>query len=311
MSQKLLTEDIRKKIPPLYSQENVEDPIVHVKFFTPWTQWTWYATEFDGKDIFFGWVVGLEKELGYFSLSEMESVRGPGGIMIERDMYFNPKPLSEVMADHGERLLPQVRKPQNESKKRPLYPHVPKNRQPQFPHVPGGRQLRTELPATEKLSRNDVEVYLSLPPYKANIWVENKKTGKTIWELEGAENINRFGWKDQNRDQLEESVLKHLEDIGVLSGGMPGSSLELLASTEGDPIRKFCCRQCGECAPKELLEEGRFLDRISWLRGHYQAKHPGMWGKMSPMTVEDGEPVSLEYRHLASLVREPLPKEAD
>jgi len=29
------------------------------------------------------------------------------------------------------------------------------------------------------------------------------------------------------------------------------------------------------------------------------------------MTVEDGEPVSPEYRHLASLVREPLPKEAD
>ena len=66
-----------------------------------------------------------------------------------------------------------------------------------------------------------------------------------------------------------------------------GGSLELLASTEGDPIRKFCCRQCGECAPKELLEEGRFLDRISWLRSHYQAKHPGMWGKMSPMTISE------------------------
>ena len=89
-----------------------------------------------------------------------------------------------------------------------------------------------------------------------------------------------------------------------------GGSLELLASTEGDPIRKFCCRQCGECAPKELLEEGRFLDRISWLRSHYQAKHPGMWGKMSPMTIEDGEPISPKYRHLASLVDEPLPKDA-
>lgn len=88
------------------------------------------------------------------------------------------------------------------------------------------------------------------------------------------------------------------------------SSLELMASTEGDPIRKFCCRICGECAPKELLEEGRFLDRISWLRQHYKEKHPGMWGKMSPMTVEDGEPVSPEYRHLTSLVDEPLPKDA-
>ena len=88
-----------------------------------------------------------------------------------------------------------------------------------------------------------------------------------------------------------------------------GGNLERLASTEGDPIRKFCCRQCGECAPKELLEDGRFLDRISWLRSHYKEKHPGMWG--SPMTVEDGEPVPPQYRHLVGLVSEPLPKEAE
>jgi len=175
-----------------------------------------------------------------------------------------------------------------------------------YVRFPDGTETWTsplKLPATEKLSRNDVEVYLSLPPYKASIWVENKETEKTIWELEGAENIDRFGWKDQNRDQLEESVLKHLEDIGVLS-------LDLMASTEGDPIRKFCCRICGECAPKELLEEGKFLDRITWLRSHYQAKHPGMWGKMSPMTIVDGEPVSPQYRHLTSLVSEPLPEDA-
>ena len=70
--------------------------------------------------------------------------------------------------------------------------------------------------ASKELSRDDVEVYLSLPPYKAIIWVENKETEETIWKLEGAENINRFGWKDQSRDQLEERVLKHLEDIGKL-----------------------------------------------------------------------------------------------
>ncbi len=91
-----------------------------------------------------------------------------------------------------------------------------------------------------------------------------------------------------------------------------GGGLELLASTEGDPIRKFCCRQCDECAPKELLEEGRFLDRISWLRDHYKEKHPGMWGTRLPLTmIEDFEPVSPQYRHLVGLVSEPLPKEAD
>lgn len=115
-----------------------------------------------------------------------------------------------------------------------------------------------------------------------------------------AARTKNFGpWTKQERSQyLGEAI------------DLSPQSLKLLASTEGNPIRKFCCRLCGECAPKELLEEGRFLDRISWLRSHYQAKHPGMWGKMSPMAVEDGEPVSPEYRHLVSLVREPLPREA-
>ena len=73
--------------------------------------------------------------------------------------------------------------------------------------------------STKKLSRNDVEVYLSLPPYRASLWVENKETGETIWKVEGAESISRFGWKDLNRDQLEERVLKHLEDVGTLATG--------------------------------------------------------------------------------------------
>jgi hypothetical protein len=92
---KLLTKALRKKLPPLYSQEKLGmEAIVQVKFFTPDSSWTWWATEFDGEDIFFGLVDGFDKELGYFSLSEMESVRGPMGLPIERDMYFDPKPLS-------------------------------------------------------------------------------------------------------------------------------------------------------------------------------------------------------------------------
>ena len=31
---KLLTEELRRRLPPLYSQENTRDPTVH-KFFTP------------------------------------------------------------------------------------------------------------------------------------------------------------------------------------------------------------------------------------------------------------------------------------
>ena len=41
-------------------------------------------------------VVGLEIEIGYFSLSELEAARGPWGLPIERDRWFEPAPLSQL-----------------------------------------------------------------------------------------------------------------------------------------------------------------------------------------------------------------------
>lgn len=49
---KLLTEEIRRRLPPPYSSEREKDPIVQVKFFCPWLDWTWFVTEFDGEDVF-------------------------------------------------------------------------------------------------------------------------------------------------------------------------------------------------------------------------------------------------------------------
>lgn len=95
----LLTQENRRSLPPLYANESkkAEEIPVRVKFFTPWSNWTWYATEFDGEDTFFGYVCGLESELGYFSLSELESVTGPAGLKIERDRFFGKHTLAEVM----------------------------------------------------------------------------------------------------------------------------------------------------------------------------------------------------------------------
>uniref|UniRef100_A0A6M3JHS3 DUF2958 domain-containing protein n=1 Tax=viral metagenome TaxID=1070528 RepID=A0A6M3JHS3_9ZZZZ len=93
---KLLTKELIKKLPPLYSQENVEDPMAIVKFFDPCSNWTWYATEFDGKDTFFGLVQGLEEEFGYFSLSELMGVKGRFGLGIERDLHFKPTQISKL-----------------------------------------------------------------------------------------------------------------------------------------------------------------------------------------------------------------------
>lgn len=93
----LLPKDIEGTLPALYSQEDKGDEaIAQIKFFTPWTSWTWYASEYDPeKRVFFGVVVGHERELGNFSLDELEAIRGPGGLRIERDLYWTPKPLKE------------------------------------------------------------------------------------------------------------------------------------------------------------------------------------------------------------------------
>jgi hypothetical protein len=94
---RLLPEELARTIPPLYSTEGERDPIVRVKFFTPDTSWTWFVTEFDPEQrMCFGLVIGFERELGYFSLDELEEVRGPLGLLVERDLYFEPQPLSKL-----------------------------------------------------------------------------------------------------------------------------------------------------------------------------------------------------------------------
>ena len=93
---KLLTNELRKKLPALGATEKQENPTAVCKFFTPDGGWTWFAFEFDGKDTFFGAVSGQEFELGYFSLRELEETTGPLGLHVERDLYFKPTQLSEI-----------------------------------------------------------------------------------------------------------------------------------------------------------------------------------------------------------------------
>ena len=97
----LLDQASREKLPQLYSgEEQGLDALAQVKFFTPDSNWTWYASEFDGEDLFFGLVSGFELELGYFSLKELKEALGPLGLPIERDLYFEPKTLKELTEMH-------------------------------------------------------------------------------------------------------------------------------------------------------------------------------------------------------------------
>ena len=92
----LLPAKIRGELPPLGATEGESDPMAVVKFFTPDGQWTWYALEFDGDDTFYGLVKGFEHEIGYFSLSEPQEIRGQLGLPVERDRHFEPTRLSEL-----------------------------------------------------------------------------------------------------------------------------------------------------------------------------------------------------------------------
>lgn len=111
----LLDDESRAKLPVLYSNEQLGlAALAQVKFFTPDGGWTWYASEGSPVDengyfdtdkekvdfLFFGLVIGLEIEYGYFSLSELTEVRGSLGLPVERDLYYEPKPLQELEKQH-------------------------------------------------------------------------------------------------------------------------------------------------------------------------------------------------------------------
>jgi len=105
---KLLTKEILKKLPALRATENVAigDKVAVVKFFSPWTSWTWYGIEYDPVErLFFGFVDGFDKEFGYFSLTELEEVHGPCGLKVERDMFFDSVNIKVACGESGHRLL--------------------------------------------------------------------------------------------------------------------------------------------------------------------------------------------------------------
>ncbi len=100
---KLLTAEIRKALPPVYSTDELplEEKIVICKFFTPDANWTWYVFEGeetdDGDFEFFGMVHGNEKELGYFRLSQIEEIRGRLRLPVERDRSVFKVPYRELV----------------------------------------------------------------------------------------------------------------------------------------------------------------------------------------------------------------------
>jgi hypothetical protein len=83
-----LTPDLRERLLANGRLRDI-DHVPVVKFFNPLGEGVWLATELDADgDTLFGLADLGEPELGSFSLSEMQSLRLPFGMGIERDILF-------------------------------------------------------------------------------------------------------------------------------------------------------------------------------------------------------------------------------
>lgn len=108
-----LPKEFLGKIPTLYSQDGNADPIAWVKLFLPEGRWTYFVTEYsevapDGTpDLMFGYLLSMLgddcDEWCYMELDQVAEIRSLTlGLPVERDLWFNPKPLSEALGSKAE-----------------------------------------------------------------------------------------------------------------------------------------------------------------------------------------------------------------
>ena len=97
----LLTPALRRRFAELGPQDYGDDTkeIVVGHFFLPGSGWDWFAIAYDedgGVPQLFCLVRGQEIELGYVALAELETVRSPLGLEVERDGDFQECTLAEL-----------------------------------------------------------------------------------------------------------------------------------------------------------------------------------------------------------------------
>ena len=95
---KLLTKEITEKAQKQYDKgSDLDGQDIVAKFFDPMGSWTWYLMNLaeDG-DYAWGIVDGFEVEMGSFSMKELQDIKLPFGLGIERDVLFSSTPASEL-----------------------------------------------------------------------------------------------------------------------------------------------------------------------------------------------------------------------
>ena len=102
--EELLPQELLVKIPPLYANEEASavETIIRLKYFLASFTWLVAECEVQGDDVlFYGYVINHSapdcSEWGYFTLNQLMEVKLPGGIGVERDIYFKECKFSEYM----------------------------------------------------------------------------------------------------------------------------------------------------------------------------------------------------------------------
>lgn len=95
----LLTKKIRDKLIQNHlKQDGSKTFKAEVKLFNPAGIGTWYLSELDPEtNIAFGLCDLLEPEMGYVSIDELQEMKLPYGLGIERDLYYIPKEFSDII----------------------------------------------------------------------------------------------------------------------------------------------------------------------------------------------------------------------
>lgn len=115
MVQKLILTNIEKAIlkTPYGSTDGIpfDDKKVIARFFNPVGAGTWYVLENSdwehGRIVYGAVTLGYGLELGSFSIDELESIKLPFGLRIERDISVAPfkQTLGQLRKLHGESVM--------------------------------------------------------------------------------------------------------------------------------------------------------------------------------------------------------------
>ena len=90
------------KLPSCAEAANQPAPTVKVKLFDPTGGWTWFIAGYDPENrVAWGRVHGFEDEVGSIDMAELVALRGQFGLPIERDLYWEPRPISDCSPSSG------------------------------------------------------------------------------------------------------------------------------------------------------------------------------------------------------------------